>query len=333
MTLLLGYYQNINAEQSIAFEKLLPELESSIIVACNEKDFLKSCFNYSQESCVQKIKIALDTCATSFKGKKVLASEIQTISKQLGKCSGQQYMEAAKGDMTPNCLEEIAKEAQKSKQTKEARRSSFDLDAELDKMLRGLKNMKASPNSLAGEYITSLELDILDFKTLRLKFTKNPKQFCPNYKGTDLSGCYRHLLKKTSIKSSVQFVALFLLMTEIAEKDRAKGYSESVNNLMAAESSMALVDRVYFRELRLAKLKPLNPKEKAEWGYLKKEDENQLATLIENILSGLHVRLEQLSMERGIASEEAWRSAKTLDLRKRLQLLQLRTFRYPKPKI
>jgi len=200
---------------------------------------------------------------------------------------------------------------------------AFNIHAE------NLKGAKKPSENISAEYLHKLIDETKELGVFEQNFKKNPKAYCPHYKGPDESTCFKAYIMSTEIHSSSHAVLLSAMAASTGVKDKNVGYSSQMTRILMLENLIVLFEHVDLTKFYLAKMNPKTPEGKFELKELKKSDEKLLAESFQKMQVTLVKALAKAENNRGVANVEDWKKSKVAELKIRLEKLKKVNWKYP----
>jgi hypothetical protein len=263
----------------------------------------QKCFNISHELCISQVELSFDKCAQAESRTTVKTSEVEAVSKEIGRCTSRDYVASKK--------------------------PLLRLSSDCRSLAGQTGNKPENVDGVAKEYDLERVADSDSMKMMETKIATSPKSICPAYKGSDHSTCLKSSLNALELKSSIQIMALTSFVTTAYLEDKKLGYSKSIAGLMLADNLLLILERVDLSRFHLAKIQAKSPSEKTNLLVLKSDDEKLISeTIVKKILPLIEARIEDAKQGRDPASIQQWKTSQISALQKRLATLRGRSFKY-----
>lgn len=285
---------------------------------CTPSSTLRVCFSVNQLTCESRVKSAFETCLRDQKIKyagqpSLSKASASAVEEDLKKCVLDSYAMVSMTSYRKSA--ECDKWVPKKKATAASVAKRSDPEKTVD---TAFEDPLDEQRDLLGRYKLRLLHDVR--MTEKLRDDMKARSTCLNDKKareTNIA-CFKRMLAKFEVTSSVQVPLLGVIAVAAATKDKAEGFS--VSNGQLADVVLASAERAQIENFHL-------------WNFIPKSDAdrvalNQLRVQDEELMRSAFVKLHKTLSEKLKRPSKVREPASLPEVRMRLDTLKVRKWSY-----
>ena len=271
--------------------------KEGVVTMCKEASPYSSCIYPNVAACQAGVSQTLEACISGDQKHHadfMLTEEQQkTVASAMLTCVQQAVVGARKDDLNIKCLSEA-------------------------------KTLSAqSPYETRYMLMVASDVQKLRIKSEELK--SNNRAACPGYRGQDLGGCFKQLVKDRKITSSDGAIVLLSMGAQAAAKDKASATDPRSAALAMMDAELAVMEQIDPAKFAINELVAGTLSEQMARRMLVRTENEKLVALKDQAIRTFKQSLDARPSRRP-ASNLAWQVGKETELRLRLAALKARTF-------